>query len=450
MDAAEASVFAQKLLECRTIAGWRLLKKISHGKSAVVMLAENKKEQAALKIFHPGLIDGYGREAQLIRLNRERDLINKDHPNIIKIIDAGECANSGHLFVTMEYDSGIPLSKALNSIAKSDIGKIIEQLAQAAKQLEDWGLTHRDIKPDNIHIDTNTFSKIKLLDFGVVKPHGDHSATTIQISKGFLGTHQYSPPEMIHGQEEDTIDGWRAITFYQIGAVLHDLIKSVPIFNYATTRHADLVTAIDNDSIILESSDVDPILCNLATRCLLKRPKDRLELIRWEDFMLSEQQKKESPLNYRKDLLLRRLSTGAKLQYVDAIANSEHRRLAEMKSTAIVQAAKAQFDQCLAELGALIPARTTVLDGKTHPGSAITYTFSKSSKMGFSTSFRVQISVEEIENSSLVEVYIRASKGVDETEIGWTPMGPHLPSLDGMSDKFQEWMLSIIEELTTN
>ncbi|MBU9558861.1 protein kinase domain-containing protein [Burkholderia multivorans] len=445
MDSAEATVFANSLLAGGPVAGWELIERISHGKSAVVIRGRRGQANAAVKIFHPGLIEQYGRDAQVIRVSRERDLIEKSHPNIVRILDAGACEATGHLFVAMEVAAGQPLSKLLALIPRTNIYILIEQLARAARQLENWGLTHRDIKPDNIHV-ANDLSSLTLLDFGVLKPHGDDSATSLQASKAFIGTHQYSPPEMIHGREEDTLDGWKAITFYQIGAVLHDLIARAAIFSYATHRHADLVAAIDNDKVTVTADDVDPHLCNLATRCLVKLPKDRLELVRWEDFMFSERAAHKPSLESRRAELKRRLRLGTVLGRVDPLDNAEARRLKDQGFWQMVQSARVQFDQALLELDSM-PVRSTMLEGGVHPLPALTYTFAAAPAQGFTEPFRIQIAIARHEDGSLIDVYSRASKGTAETEVGWTCLGPSMESLDGFSENFQEWMLSIIEEL---
>ena len=444
MDFAQADLFSRSLLRGGPIAGWELVECLSHGKSAVVMRGRRGENTAAVKIFHPGLIERYGREAQLARLSRERELIDKHHLNIARILEAGTCETSGHLFVVMEYVPGRPLSQALDEIPRSNIAALTEQLARAAMQLEDWGFTHRDIKPDNIHV-TEDLSKLVLLDFGVLKPHGDDAATSQQASKAFIGTHQYSPPEMIHGREEDTLNGWRAVTFYQIGAVLHDLIARKPIFSYATSRHADLVEAIDNHRVVVAAEDVDPRLSNLATRCLLKYPLERLELVRWEDFLFSE---RTSPdLAARKDALLRRLQVGRALKRADAIEVGEVRRLQEVRMSTIVRAVRAQFDVALAALDGLAPPRMTTVDGGVHPNAAVTYAFAAEPKVGLASPFRFQVAVALHDDRTVIDVYVRASKGLDSTEIGWTHLGAALESLDGISDAVQAWMLSIIEEL---
>ncbi|WP_133647499.1 protein kinase domain-containing protein [Paraburkholderia flava] len=446
MDFAEAKVFSDSLLAGGSLAGWDILEFVSHGKSAVIMGARRDQTKAVIKVFHPGLVAQYGRDAQLIRVNRERELIDKYHPNIVRVLEAGSCAVTEHLFVAMDVAAGQPLSKLLASIPRANIVTLIEQLARAAMQLENWGFTHRDIKPDNIHV-SDDLTSLMLLDFGVLKPHGDDSATNLQVSKAFIGTHQYSPPEMIHGREENTLDSWRAITFYQIGAVLHDLVVRKPIFDYATNRHADLVSAIDSDIVNVTAEDVDPHLCNLATRCLLKRPNERLELVRWDDFMFSDRATQKPSLQSRIDALQRRSRVGKVLGRVDAMEGVEERRLKDRRFSTIVRSARSQFDHALAALGALMPTRSTSVDGEAHPLPALTYTFVAAPNFGLAVSFRIQVAIALHENDSLVDVYSRASKGSTDTEVGWNYLGPALESLDGCSEKFQEWILTIIEEL---
>lgn len=446
MDFAEAKVFSESLLEGDPIAGWELLEYISHGKSAVVMRARRDQTQAVIKVFHPGLIAQYGRDAQLVRIDRERSLIDKSHSNIVRILDAGCCKTTDHLYVVMDLVAGRPLSEVLDAIPRANIPTLIEQLAQAAMQLENWGFTHRDIKPSNIHI-SEDHTSLTLLDFGVLKPHDDDSATTLQVSKAFIGTHQYSPPEMIHGREEKTLDGWRAISFYQIGAVLHDLIVRKPIFQYATNRHADLVVAINDDPVIVTADDIDPQVCNLATRCLLKRPFERLELVSWEDFMFSHKTSQAPSLQSRKDALRRKLRLGNALNRVSVIDDGEQRRLKDMRLSSVVRSARAQFDQALAELHGFMPQRKTEINELAHPSPSITYMFNAAPNLGIATSFRIQISVCLYEDRNIIDVYTRASKGLAETEVGWTHLGPALESLDGFSITFQEWILTIIEEL---
>ncbi|MGO0628660.1 protein kinase domain-containing protein [Pseudomonas sp. SAR267] len=446
MDSAEAKLFSDTLLAGPNISGWKLTGYISHGKSAVVLNAQHGQKTAVIKVFHPTLVEQYGREAQQIRVDRERSLIGKHHDNIIKIIDAGLCKETGNFFVAMEIADGKPLCDVLGLIPSDKISLLIEQLASAAMQLELWGVTHRDIKPSNIHV-SEDFSSLKLLDFGVMKPHGDDSATLLQVSKAFIGTHQYSPPEMIHGREDKSIEGWRAITFYQIGAVLHDLIVRKPLFHHATVRHADLVLAINNEPVVVTSNEVDENLCGLATRCLVKNPIERLDLVTWEQFKISANESTKLSLDARKEALQRRLKLNSVLSLSDALEKQENRRLDEIRLKEIVGAARETFDIALAALQGIMPSRETTVDGHVYPNPALTYSFNPAPKLGLDTKFRFQIAIENFTDRQTVDVHVRASKGLGDTEIGWTKLGPAFKNFENFSEKFQEWLVKILEEL---
>ena len=56
-------------------------------------------------------------------------------------------------------------------------------------------------------------------------------------SRYFLGTLRYASPEFLLRREQDSPDGWRAVTTYQIGTVLYEMIHVSRVFGLA--RQAD-------------------------------------------------------------------------------------------------------------------------------------------------------------------------------------------------------------------
>lgn len=173
----QARQFGDQLLSHGSLGGWKVHEVIGNGKSAVVLRAERDGKAAALKVFHPEIVERFGLDAQKTRINRELALIDTTHPYLVDILDGGVCDIFGHPYVAMELVPGNVLAEILKSIPRDAIEPIIEQLARAAKRLEDLGLVHRDIKPDNIMVTNLAPVHIKLLDFGVLKPIGDSSAT---------------------------------------------------------------------------------------------------------------------------------------------------------------------------------------------------------------------------------------------------------------------------------
>ena len=280
MDKAQAKLFAENLTG-KTIGGWTVGEPLGHGKSAVVMRATKGAEVGALKAFHPELVERYGEATQLERINRERSLIGLEHSNLVKILDGGKCAGTGTLFVVMEIVAYPNLQEVLPQIPVGNVRSIIQQLAAAAYFLEQHGIVHRDIKPENVAISTD-FSHVKLLDLGVLLPIGISGLTDVD-HRTFIGTLQYSSPEFLERKEKQTMEGWRAVTFYQLGAVLHDLLMRYPIFAKELDPFSVLVRAVFETKPEVYGDDVKLVrICNHA---LIKNPSTRLQLLTWSDFL---------------------------------------------------------------------------------------------------------------------------------------------------------------------
>jgi serine/threonine protein kinase len=270
----------------QTVGGWLVEKYINHGKSAVVFLASKGVQKAALKVFDPGIVDRYGRDAQKKRIERERSLIGKSHPKLVSVYDVGE--QGEFLFVVMEYFDGKNLAEVLLNVPPSEVRSLISQIASAAKYLEEESFAHRDIKPENIGVFPD-MKFAKLLDFGVIRPFDLSNVTDVGDQRYFIGTLQYSPPELLFREEEEqSIEAWRAITFYQLGAVLHDLLMRKPLFEKFKNPYARLVRAVEREIPLVNNPEADADLRLLAQNCLAKDPCYRLDTVKWEDFSQSK------------------------------------------------------------------------------------------------------------------------------------------------------------------
>ena len=284
MDDVKAKALEKQLIG-QFISGCCIQKLCDHGKSAAVFHAVKDGQSYAVKIFDDDLIKKYGDTAQFSRIDRELELRKHPHPHLVKIIDGGICDTTKNHFILMEYLEGKNVKQCLDQINDDDIWAYLEQLVSASRHLEDLGIAHRDIKPENVMIDLET-KHLTLMDLGVIRPISGSSLTDFSGVQQFVGTLQYSPPELLLRKEEDSLDGWRAVTFYQIGAVLHDMIMKKPIFYDESEPYPKLSNAAQFTSPIISSDTVDSALVRLAKTCLLKDPQDRLKLLTWDSFRI--------------------------------------------------------------------------------------------------------------------------------------------------------------------
>ncbi len=267
-------------LRGKAIAGWVIDELVDYGKSALVLSASKENQFCILKLFDPEIVERYGEAVQRERVTRERALVGNDHPNLVPILDAGE--DGGFFYVVMGKVPGRPLSRRLSELPRNRIWPLIEQIAAAAEFLETLGFAHRDIKPDNILV-TDDFTTAVLLDLGVLKPFVGQVVTDSE-KMPFIGTLQYSSPEFLKRREDPTAEGWRALTFYQLGAVLHDMIMRKRIFSDNEEPFARLVDAVTYVNPEITAADVAPQLVSLAKTCLSKKPEHRLAYVKWTDF----------------------------------------------------------------------------------------------------------------------------------------------------------------------
>lgn len=445
MDAGQARIFAAELLAQRTISDWSVHELLGYGKSAIVLSASKGMEKAALKVFHPELMERYGRASQLLRIERERLLIGVEHPNIVKILEAGECDNNKYIFVAMELVTGYCLSKVLEDQSIDKALQIIEDIAKATEFLESKGIVHRDIKPDNIMI-TSEDGRVVLLDFGVMRPVGDSAATDQIGYQAFVGTHQYAPKEMIHGNVEDTIEGWRAVTFYQIGGVLHDLLVKKPLFEDYSDRIADLVEAIDNKDPIIAENVGPPDCVILARKCLLKDHKERLELTEWRDFHFSERTAENADIATRLRRLYDRRRLAQATGKVSAFDAKEHARFVTAAAVSASNTLRDRVMEVLDDLKSVLPLRTIQNLQKTYPEPTLQCIFEGAREVAFGFDFNFQFSLE-IKSENVYEIYVRAGKGEISNELGWTSIGVFLGDLSDSAPEITKWILEILEEL---
>lgn len=282
MDDSGAHKMAAEL-EGKEVGGWIVGKYIGAGGTAFVCEATQGSQRQAIKIYDPGMVEKLGSKEVGGRIERQLGLKGKKHENLIEIYDGGYCKKTKHFYLVMEMIKAKCLGQIIEELPRERIEPLIGQVASAAVFLEEMNLVHRDIKPDNIAV-TEDYGKAVLLDLGVIRPMGEGDFTDGTDTLPFLGTTRYSSPEYLMRREEDSIEGWRALTFYQLGAVLHDMVMRYPIFKSQSEAKARLLHAVEHDMPKIEAEDVSAEIIHLVKKCLLKDPILRVKYIQWEDF----------------------------------------------------------------------------------------------------------------------------------------------------------------------
>ncbi|MBL8206357.1 MAG: protein kinase, partial [Blastocatellia bacterium] len=227
MATEEQSTAIFPTANAQMLSHYRIVSKIGAGGMGEVWLAEDTrlKRQVALKLLPAELttdterVRRFGQEAQAASA--------LSHPNIITVYDIGEC-EAGR-FIVMELVAGRTLRAVIaenNSL--ETLLTLGAQMAKALAAAHTAGITHRDIKPDNIMVRDDGY--VKVLDFGLARlrpaTESDSEAVTLaqQTKPGTLmGTVAYMSPEQARGESVS-----HPSDVFALGIVLYEL---------ATGRH---------------------------------------------------------------------------------------------------------------------------------------------------------------------------------------------------------------------
>jgi serine/threonine protein kinase/Tfp pilus assembly protein PilF len=252
------------------IGHYEIVERIGAGGMGEVFLADDTKldRRIALKFLPPNIADDKDFKARFVREARSAAALN--HPNIITIHEISEW--EGRLFIAMEYVEGQSLSDIIKSgqltyeTALGLAAQVCSGLARAHKS----GVIHRDIKADNVLVDSEGHAKI--LDFGLAKGEGDVQLTQAGTA---MGTVNYMSPEQAQGLEVD-----HRSDIFSVGVLIYQMLTGNLPFQ-RNNMPATLYAVVHDQPEPLSSSvpDAPPELQQVVDAALAKRPADRYQKI---------------------------------------------------------------------------------------------------------------------------------------------------------------------------
>ncbi len=258
----------------RTLAGFTVIKTIGEGSMGIVFLAEkeNEQRQYALKIVKASLSEERNKKL-IARFFNEVEVISKlNHPNIIKIYNHGYAEEEQIPYYVMQYIEGDSLKQHCNSKSKLNLNqklKIIQKIACALEATHKLGIYHRDIKPDNVLLDTN--HNVKLMDFGIAHLPGSNITLTQQA----LGTPAYISPEAINSPKTD-----HRSDIYSLGSLSYELLLGKRPFHGDT--FFEIAHKIQNERPKHPrkiKSQISESVINILAKMLKKDPNCRYQTV---------------------------------------------------------------------------------------------------------------------------------------------------------------------------
>ncbi|HKF41463.1 MAG TPA: protein kinase [Thermoanaerobaculia bacterium] len=211
----------------------------------------------------PTLLDRFKQEIRLAR--------RITHPNILRTHDLGE--TNGLRYLSMEFVKGITLKAMVEQDQLVPVPvalRISKQICAGLAAAHEVGVIHRDIKPQNIIIEST--GGLKVMDFGIARLTQDRGMTATGT---VVGTPDYMSPEQARGLDLD----FRS-DIYSTGVVLYELFTGSLPFE-GDSPLAVVLKHVQEPPPSPQSKNpkIDPKIAAIILKCMQKDPAERYQTV---------------------------------------------------------------------------------------------------------------------------------------------------------------------------
>ncbi|HVZ49114.1 MAG TPA: serine/threonine-protein kinase [Gemmatimonadaceae bacterium] len=251
---------------------YELEKEIGRGGMGIVFLARDArlKRRVAIKLLPPEL--SFRSEIRSRFLREAETAAQLSHPSIVPIYSVDE--RQGLVYFVMAFVDGENLAKRIHdrgALEPVEARRILREVADALAYAHDRGVVHRDIKPDNILIDSQS-GRPMVTDFGIARAVTEGGEARLTATGIAIGTPAFMSPEQSAGDRE--LDGRSDL--YSLGVVAYQMLCGDLPF-VANNTPALLVKHLSEAPVPIDrrSGNVPADLARAVMICLEKTPHDR-------------------------------------------------------------------------------------------------------------------------------------------------------------------------------
>lgn len=258
----------------RVISGRYVVQAIvGTGGMAIVYRAFDKKKNrvVAIKVLRPE----YESDEEFVRrFSREAEAASKvSHENIVNLLDVG--IDGDLRYIVMEFVDGQTLKEMIRQqgfINPDTAIRMTIRILAAVDHAHRNGIVHRDIKPQNILVDSE--GRVKVADFGIARLKATQT-TTIEDGQKLtaMGSVHYFSPEQAKGEVAD-----EKSDLYSVGVVMYEMLTGQVPFDGETSVSVALKHVNEAPKSMLERrADIPKALDEVVMRALCKDATKRYQ-----------------------------------------------------------------------------------------------------------------------------------------------------------------------------
>lgn len=251
-----------------TLGKYHIIRELARSNDIVYEAMDpSRGKRIALKELQiPPNLTGQARQERIQRFTREaRAAARLQHTNIVRIHDHGQ--ERGRYYIAMEFLEGQSLRDVLRqrgALPLQEALRVVTAVADGLEFAHKNGVVHRDVKPDNVHLEPD--GRVVITDFGIARLTFE---PTLTAAGQIFGTPSYMSPEQVTGKEID-----RRSDIFSLGVMLYEMVAGRKPFT------GDSVVTITYNIMNVEAPPVTgapPGIDQIIRKALAKEPARRYQ-----------------------------------------------------------------------------------------------------------------------------------------------------------------------------
>jgi len=206
------------------------------------------------------------------RFQREEEIGTRlQHPGVLKVIKVEE--KKSRPYLVMEFLDGETLADLLNRnkpLPEAEAVRYASRICEALDYLHANGITHRDLKPQNIMLCKD--GSLRLFDFGIARVEKARRLTFAGLTPT-MGTPDYMAPEQVKGKRGD-----HRTDIYSLGAILYEMTTGSTLFQ-GESPYVVMNARVTGDPVAPRkvNPNLTPVIEEIILHAIERNPEQRFE-----------------------------------------------------------------------------------------------------------------------------------------------------------------------------